>query len=297
MKTIIAFLLLCSAALAAPTSQPITVRSTKDLLRLSNNLHDKIIYVYPGKYDATAKTINWQRVLFKAKDANNPPTLRLPASQSFRWLFNTTPTTKDVTIQGIHGDFPGARSGFMHGLGGDQIRMIDCSQNVGNVLWCERRMGRIYIRGFQPGKPADKYQLCSFVDTVDELIVDERGADAWWIQGTNEADVRDMQSTHSVYLAMQGIGSGFKYWGQDRAGGLHEWIQCVISGGPHGANSCVTIGWMAASAGIKPNPLQCSRWIDSKIDGWTQENKTCKTITFLRVMVAGKMTTKTITNP
>src|SRR5262249_15585120 len=152
------------------------------------------------------------------------------------------------------------------------------------------------------GKAADKYQLCTFTAPVDELIVDERGVDAWWCQGNNESDIRDMQSRHSVYLGLQVLGSGFKYAVQDRAdgtddgSGLHEWIGCTVLGGPHHEHSCVTIGWMAKSAGIASRPLGCSRWVDSTMDGFTQENPTCRRIEMIDAMVGGKKTTKTVTN-
>ena len=280
-----------------PTSQPITIHNSKELNTLPNKLHDKTIFVMPGKYDASAKTIDWQRVILCAANPNDPPMLRLPAAQDFRWLFNTVATTNDVTIQNMHGDFPSARSGFLHGLGGDQIRLIGCSQNIGNVFWNERRAGRVYIKDHVPGAPADKYQLCNFVDTLDELIVDERGVpNAAFCQGPHESDIRDMQSKHSVYLAVHCIGSGYKFAWQDRAGGLHEHIDCVVTGGSHHANSCLTIGWMAPSAGIPANSLACSRWTGGSIEGWGQENKTCKRIEIIGVKINGKLTTQTITN-
>lgn len=285
------------AVTKVPTSQPITIRTSKDLAALSNNLSYKTITIARGaKLDASAKVINWQHVLLEG-DPNDPPTLRLPASQEFRWLFNTAATTSDVTIRSIHGDFAGARSGFLHVLGGDQIRLVGCSQNVGNVLWCEGATGRVYVKDHVPGGPADKYQICTFTAPVQELIIDERGVpSAGFFQGSNESTIRDMRSVHSVFLGVHVYGSGYKYAWQDRAGGVHEHIDCTVDGGKHHANSCLTVGWMAASAGIPASSFDESDWVYCTLDGLTQENATCKVIRIVGTTIDGKVTNKTIRN-
>lgn len=285
---------------AAPTSQPVTIRDSKTLNKLSNTLHDTTVSLAPGHYDWTPKLIEWQNVLFKAQDENNPPDLRIAAKDAGRWAFNTDAKTFNSEIRHIHATLPDSHGGFLHATGGDAVRLVGCYQNEGNVFWSEGKGGRFLILNHVPGSAADKYEICNFTAPIDELIVDERGVpNALFLQNPKktEACIRDMQSKHSVYLGVHVETLDFKFGAQDRGGGFHEWIQCIITHPKKSAPyACVTIGWMAASAGIPVIPLLQSSWTDCVMDGYSQENKTCKLITFLRCTINGKLTTATIRN-
>lgn len=272
-----------------PTSQPVYIRNSVDLAKLPNQLANRVVYIAPGAYDFTPKLIEWQNVLIVAQDVNRPPCLRVAAKDAGRWAFNSDGKTSNVEIRNVHVDLPTNHGGFLHVYGGDQIRIVGCSQNEGNVLWSEGRAGRLYIKGHLPGGPADKYEICTFTSPVTELIVDERGANAWFIQGKSEACIRDMQSIHSVWLGLNVTGSKFKQSFQDRAGGTHEHIGCTVTGGPF---ACLDIGWLT-DPNIPLHTLDVSSWKDSTIDGYTIRPGVKRT-QFINTRINGVLTNSVI---
>src|SRR5581483_7270284 len=280
-----------------PTSRPITIHNSAELNKLSNTLTDADVQILPGPYNFTPKLMAMQRAWFHGADPKRPPTLWINQKDADRWAFNLSDQTRDLHISDLRVMLPDCTGGLVSAAydktGADRVFVTDTWQSQGNVWWLHGG-GRFYFKNNRNDSWAKKYTVACFDHPVQELIADETDA-GWWTQNPErtEACYRDMQTVDCLYIGMHLRGVGFKFTAQDRAGGRHRHIKCVITGGP---GSCLTVGWMAASGNIPANPLELSTWEDCQIDGLTQENKTCRRIEIVHTLLNGKMTDKVIQN-
>jgi hypothetical protein len=259
---------------AVPTSQPVNIKDSSSLNKLSNNLNNVAITIAPGSYTFAPKNINGTNISIQGsvgKDSNGHRLLltNLVLNSTDRWAYNIG-KADNVEIKNINFIFHDNTGGLLKsspGIKFGRVRLVECSQNQANTFWLFGGKD-FYCKDCQNLGTAKKYIACNFTDQLDNLVIDQSNVTTAWKQGKEEACVRIMQVYNGYFKFLNILGSNFKQAVQDRPAGkrgtvynLHLWEDCNITGGLDLGNFKDT-----SDVNFPFGQLKESKWVRCSID-------------------------------